>query len=128
DSISDEHGNLATPPISLCEVQGYVYDAKIQVAKLATVLGYNDTADRLSKEAADLKKRFNEQFWDEKLQCYVIALEGNKKACRITASNAGHCLFSGIADEDEAAKVSKTFLADDMYSGWGVGTLSCKEV
>ncbi|HXS35297.1 MAG TPA: amylo-alpha-1,6-glucosidase [Flavipsychrobacter sp.] len=128
DSISDEHGNLATPPISLCEVQGYVYDAKIQIAKLATVLGYNNTADRLSKEAADLKKRFNKQFWDEKLQCYVIALDGDKKPCRITASNAGHCLFSGIADEDKAVKVSKTLLSEDMYSGWGVRTLSRKEV
>src|SRR5690606_38546473 len=66
DSISDEHGNLAEPPIALCEVQGYVYDAKMQAAALARVLGGEVRAATLEAEAATLKKRFNEQFWDEK--------------------------------------------------------------
>jgi glycogen debranching enzyme len=127
DSISDEHGNLAEPPIALCEVQGYVYDAKMQAAALARVLGDEVRAATLEAEAATLKKRFNEQFWDEKLQLYVLALDGKKRPCRVRASNAGHSLFSGIADKDKAERVARELLQPDMFSGWGVRTLSTGE-
>ncbi len=128
DSISYENGELAIPPIALCEVQGYVYDAKMQAAMLAALLGKADIADKLRAEAAALKKHFNEKFWDEELQSYVLALDGHGKACRVAASNAGHCLFSGIADAEKAAKVAQRLMQDDMYSGWGVRTLGTKEV
>jgi len=127
DSISDEHGNLAEPPVALCEVQGYVYDAKMCAAVLARVLDNDARAEELEEQAAELKKKFNEQFWDEKLQMYVLALDGRKRPCRVRASNAGHCLFSGIADKDKAALVAHELLQPDMFSGWGIRTLSTYE-
>ena len=127
DSISHKDGTLATPPISLCEVQGYVYEAKVCAAHMASALGYNDLAENLEASAAKLKVRFNEQFWDEELSCFVIALDGEKQPCRIVSSNAGHCLWSGIADIDKAAKMAVRMLQPDMYSGWGLRTLSAKE-
>jgi glycogen debranching enzyme len=127
DSISDEMGHLAEPPIALCEVQGYVYDAKLQAATLSEQLGMPDKAKQLRDEAEDLKRRFNEQYWDEELQCFVIALDGNKKACRVVSSNAGHCLYSGIVDEDKAAKLIARLMQEDMFNGWGIRTLSKNE-
>ena len=127
DSISDEDGNLAAPPIALCEVQGYVYEAKIQAAMLSEALGLTERAAVLKAQAEDLKQRFNNAFWDEALQCYVLALDGNGKPCRVRSSNAGHCLFSGIADRDKAEKVAAVLLSEEMYSGWGIRTLGKKE-
>lgn len=127
DSISDEDGNLAGPPIALCEVQGYVYNAKYSAAMLAEELGNTEQAKLLRQDAEELKKRFNEKYWDEELQCYVIALQDQKSPCRIISSNAGHCLYTGIADADKAQKLAKTLFAEDMFSGWGVRTLSSKE-
>jgi glycogen debranching enzyme len=124
DSISHEDGTLAEPPIALCEVQGYVYDAKKQGATLASLFGLTDRAEQLEREASVLKRRFNEQFWDEAMQCYVLALDGQKRPCRVVASNMGHCLFSGIADIDKAQKVVTRLLKPDMFSGWGIRTLS----
>lgn len=128
DSISDENGNIAKPPIALCEVQGYVYDAKSKIGQLAEVLGKKELAERLRKEAEQIKTKFNKLFWDEKLKTYVLAIDDNKNSCRVLSSNAGHCLFSGIADKDKAAKVVKTLLADNMFSGWGIRTLATNEV
>ncbi|RYE22864.1 MAG: amylo-alpha-1,6-glucosidase [Sphingobacteriales bacterium] len=127
DSISDENGDLAVPPIALCEVQGYVYDAKVHAAILSEKLGYIEKAQQLREEAEDLKKRFNEQYWDEEQQCFVIALDGNKKACRVVSSNAGHCLYSGIVDEEKAGKLIARLMQDDMFNGWGIRTLSKNE-
>jgi glycogen debranching enzyme len=127
DSISDENGTLAKLPVALCEVQGYVYDAKVQASMLAAALGENDLASELKEEAAALKKHFHDVFWDENLKTYIIALDGDKKPCRINASNAGHCLFTGIADESVAPILVETLMRDDMFSGWGIRTLSSKE-
>lgn len=128
DSIMHSDGTLVVPPVALCEVQGYVYDAKIQASMLAAALDDTKLAVKLKKEAEELKRRFNEQFWDEELQCFVLALDGQKKPCRVVTSNAGHCLFSGIADDDKAKKVAARLLQDDMFTGWGIRTLSSKEV
>lgn len=127
DSISGETGSLAVPPITLCEVQAYVYDAKIQAALLSEALGQVDKAASLRSQAESLKRQFNEKFWDEALQCYILALDGNGTPCRVISSNAGHCLFSGIADDEKAQKVAQLLMSDDMYSGWGIRTLSKKE-
>ncbi len=127
DSISHKNGELATAPVALCEVQGYVYDAKIMAAEMATSLGYHKMATGLWQQAGLLKEKFNKDFWDEEMQCYVLALDDDKRPCRVVSSNAGHCLYSGIADEDKAVKVAKALLADDMFSGWGIRTLSSKE-
>jgi len=127
DSIMYEDGRLVQPPVALCEVQAYVYDAKKQAAKLANICGQPDLAEQWKQQAATLKKKFNEQFWDEQLNCYVLALDGNKRPCRVVSSNAGHCLFTGIADEDKAEKLVARLLQPDMFSGWGVRTLGKKE-
>jgi glycogen debranching enzyme len=127
DSVMYEDGHLAQPPIALCEVQGYVYAAKRHAAKLAICLQEQLLADKLFEEAATLKKNFNERFWDEALNCFVLALDGNKRPCRVVSSNAGHCLFTHIATNEHAKKLAGTLLSDDMFTGWGVRTLHCNE-
>ncbi len=127
DSIHYENGDMVRPPVALCEVQGYVYDAKMQAAMLAALLGEEALSARLKEEATQLKQRFHEAFWDEELGTYVIALDGEKKPCRVRASNAGHCLFAGIADAKVAHRVVQTLLSEEMFSGWGIRTLSSRE-
>lgn len=127
DSISHVSGELADPPIALCEVQGYVYDAKIKAAELAYALDKDKLGDRLNKEAMTLKKEFNARFWDEAMGWYVLALDGEKKQCKVKSSNAGHALFSGIADRDKAERLVANLLADEMYTGWGIRTLARDE-
>ena len=128
DSISHADGNLAEAPIALCEVQGYVYAATLYGAQLARLFGEHSLSGRLEREAQTLKKRFNKAFWDEGLQCYALALDKYKKKCRVIASNAGHTLYTGIADADKAAILVKTLMKKDMFSGWGIRTLSENEV
>lgn len=124
DSIMHENNQLADPPIALCEVQSYVYGAKVHAGKLALRLDHRDLSLKWAHEAAVLKKNFNERFWDEELSSFVLALDGYKKPCRVKSSNAGHCLFTGIADKDKAVRLADTLLDSDMFSGWGVRTLS----
>jgi glycogen debranching enzyme len=126
DSIFYENGDLATFPIALCEVQGYVFEAKNQAAYMAERLGDNFTAQKLRKEAEQLKHHFNEVFWDEELGTYVLALDGEKRPCRVLSSNAGHALFSGIATEERAVKTARALTSGEMFTGWGVRTLSSK--
>jgi glycogen debranching enzyme len=127
DSISDENGSLADAPIALCEVQGYVYDAKMQASNLAKVLHQSDRSEQLKNEAESLKKNFHKSFWDDELKTYVLALDKDKKPCRVRSSNAGHCLFSGIADTESAHDLVKTLMYHDMFTGWGIRTLSSLE-
>lgn len=124
DSVSHENGELAEPSIALCEVQGYVYDAYHQAAYLAEALDKTETAARWHQKAATLKQRFNEVFWDSDMEFYVLALDGEKNPCRVKTSNAGQCLYSGIVDSDKAEKLVKNLLQSDMFSGWGIRTLS----
>src|SRR5690554_176957 len=128
DSISYEDGRLAKPPIALCEVQSYVYDAKNKAAYLAELLGEKNLADKLLKEASALKEKFNKDFWDEELKTYVIALDGDKSPCRVKSSNAGLCLLSGIVKHEYATKLANTLLSSEMYSDWGIRTLASDEV
>jgi len=124
DSIFHADGNIADPPIALCEVQGYVYAAKMAGAKLATLLNHPEKAGALQKQAHDLSLKFEEAFWCPELSTYALALDGRKQACRVRASNAGHCLYSGIASRDHAALVAQTLLGKDFFTGWGVRTVA----
>ncbi|MDZ4675964.1 MAG: amylo-alpha-1,6-glucosidase [Oligoflexia bacterium] len=128
DSVSHANGELAQGPIALAEVQGYVYEAKIQAAKIASQLGFNDRSEKLIREANILKTNFQKKFWNEELGTFVIALDGNKQQCKVKSSNAGHCLFSGIASRPQALKTAVTLLSNDMFSGWGIRTLSKSEI
>ncbi len=127
DSVFDEEGNIKAPPTTLCEVQAYVYAAKKQASKLAWFFGEGELSTRLNDEADKLKKKFHEAFWDNGLETFVLALDRDKKPCRVRASNAGHCLFAGIADKKPAELLVKRLLSEDMFSGWGIRTLSTLE-
>jgi glycogen debranching enzyme len=128
DSVSYEDGYLAQGPIALCEVQGYVYDAKIKASHLAEELGYQEKADRLCKEAEDLKEKFAAAFWIEEKGTFALALDGEKSPCKVNTSNAGHCLFSGIVKPEHAKILAATLISEKMFSGWGIRTLACDEV
>jgi glycogen debranching enzyme len=127
DSVSHANGSLASPPIALAEVQGYAYAALTGAAELATALGESAMAVTLRADAALLFERFNRDFWLPEESFYALALDGGKRPCEVIASNAGHCLWTGIVPEQRAAAVAKRLLADDMFSGWGIRTLSARE-
>ncbi len=124
DAISHEDGALAETPVALCEVQGYVYDAKRKAAVLALKMGEEELATRLKKEAGELKKKFNETFWDEALGTFVLGLDKDKSPCRVKSSNAGHVLFTGIVDEKYLPKLAATLMSKEMFTGWGIRTLA----
>jgi glycogen debranching enzyme len=127
DSISHASGELATGPIALCEVQGYVYAARRGGAALARVLGLGDRAAALDAAAAELQRRFEDSFWCDDLGTYALALDGDKRRCAVRTSNAGHCLFAGIASAAHADRVVATLLDDRSFSGWGIRTLDAAE-
>lgn len=124
DCISHEDGRIAQPSIALCEVQGYVYEAYLQAAYLAEVMNEPEMMKELRNKAKILKKRFNEVFWDKELSCYVLALDHDKSPCRVKTSNAGQCLLTGIVAQNKAEKLVNTLMQQDMFSGWGIRTLS----
>jgi glycogen debranching enzyme len=127
DSIFHANGKIAEPPIALCEVQGYVFAAKQAAAQLCAALGFPARSELLSKEAEILKVRFNKDFWCEELGTFALALDGQKQPCRVSTSNAGHALFSGIATQGHAKAVCDTLLSASLFSGWGVRTVSAAE-
>jgi glycogen debranching enzyme len=124
DAIIDEQGRLATPPIAMVEVQAYVYAAKLAMAELYARRNDTETAERLRRQAADLRRRFDADFWVESIGCYAMALEARKQPLRVVSSNAGHALWCGIAEPARAARMADRLMAEDMFSGWGVRTLS----
>ena len=124
DSIFHADGADAKGPIALCEVQGYVYAAKSAAAELATLLGKREQATTLSNAAAALRTRFHEAFWCEEIGTYALALDGEKRPCRVRSSNAGHALFTGIADPGVAMRVADSLTSPEAFSGWGIRTLS----
>jgi glycogen debranching enzyme len=111
----------------LCEVQGYVAAAQRAAAALADVLGRAGRAAELRRRAEALRERFEQTFWCEELSTYALALDGEKRPCRVRTSNAGHCLFSGIASPEHAGRVARTLLASESFSGWGVRTVAASE-
>jgi glycogen debranching enzyme len=124
DSVRHADGRLADGPIALCEVQGYVYAAYVARAHLAEAAGDQATFERCSTRAQELQRRFNEDFWLEDQGTFALALDGDKRQVAAVASNVGHCLWTGIVDADKAARVAERLVADDMFSGWGIRTLS----
>ncbi len=122
DGIRDRQGRLATTPIALAEVQGYVFDAKRRMASLARVRGEDDLARRLDAEAETLRARFEEAFWSEEQGFYAMALDGKKRRADAIGSNAGHCLWSGIVSPERARRTVERMMAPDMFTGWGVRT------
>jgi glycogen debranching enzyme len=128
DSVFHADGRLAEGPIALCEVQGYAYLARVHAARLARVLGHGARAEALEAQARELQANFERAFWCEDLGTYALALDGEKRPCRVRTSNAGHVLWSGIARPDRARRVGETLLSPDSFSGWGVRTVARGEV
>jgi glycogen debranching enzyme len=128
DAVMYPDGTLVRGPKALCELQGYVYDAWLRMAEIYDELGNEAGAKRLRGKAAALFKKFNEDFWDEELGFYAFALDGEKKKVLSVASNPGHCLWSGIVAPDRAERVVKRLMRKDMWSGWGIRTLSADHV
>jgi len=124
DSVVYPDGSLVTGPKALCELQGYVYDAWLRMAEIYDELDNKRRANQLRKKAALLFKKFNEVFWDEKSGFYAYALDGDKKKVLSVTSNIGQCLWSGIIAPKRAATVVKRLMQKDMWSGWGIRTLS----
>jgi glycogen debranching enzyme len=124
DAIFHADGELATGPIALCEVQGYVFGAKRHAAAMARALGEPSTAARLDAEAEALRRKFEAAFWCEELSTYALALDGEKRPCRVVGSNAGHALLTGIAAPDRAERVADTLMGVASFSGWGVRTVA----
>lgn len=127
DSIFHADGRLATGPIALCEVQGYVYAAKTSAAVLAREIGFAAMASTLEHEAAMLQEQFENVFWSDELSTYVLALDGDKRRCMVRASNAGHTLFTGIASPERAAKVADLLMGHGFLTGWGIRTIAESE-
>ena len=128
DSVFHADGTLAQPPIALVEVQAYAYQAYLKLALLAHALGKKDLSESFLIKADTLKEKLDRVFWDEDLGTYVLALDGEKRPCRVRTSNAGHVLFCEAADEEKALCVAQSLFARDSFSGWGIRTLSTKEV
>jgi len=122
--IVNRRGELAEAPIALCEVQAYVYAAKVRLAEIARLKKRIDLADRWTEEAQDLKRRFNRDFWMDDLDFCALALDGKGNLVDSITSNPGHCLNLGILDQDKALSVAERLQAPDMFNGWGIRTLS----
>ncbi|WP_395403574.1 glycogen debranching N-terminal domain-containing protein [Arthrobacter sp. UC242_113] len=124
DGINFADGTLAEPPIALCEVQALVYSAFLSRAWMAYDAGDAPLAERLTEEAAELKRKFNEQFWLPDRGYYAVALDRNKRPVDACTSNMGQCLWHGIVDEDKLPLVAERLMTPEMFSGWGVRTLA----
>ena len=125
NAVVHPDGTLAALPRATCELQGYAYDARRRAARLAREVWADQAlADRLERDAAELKHRFNKDFWLEEEQYFALALDGHKRPVRTVTSNPGHLLWSGIVDDDKAAAVAGKLLGPELFSGWGVRTLA----
>jgi glycogen debranching enzyme len=122
--IQHEDGSIPKLPIALCELQGYAFDALLRMAGIREVFGDLEGGMDLRKRARRLYDRFNDAFWWESEGTYYLGLDGDKRPIRTVASNAGHCLASGIVPAERAGRVVDRLMAPDMWSGWGIRTLS----
>jgi glycogen debranching enzyme len=127
DAVFHADGTLVRGPVAMCEVQGYVYAAQRAAAVLAGAVGKHERSAELGGRADTLRKRFEAAFWLDDLGTYAPALDGEKRPCRVRASNAGHCLFAGIASPDRAVRVARELMTAESFSGWGVRTLAATE-
>jgi glycogen debranching enzyme len=124
-SIVFADGRRAEPPIATCEIQGYAYDARLRAARLMReVWDDEETATRLENGAAELKRRFNRDFWVSSRRHYALALDGSKNQVDALASNVGHLLWSGIVDERRAAGAVRHLMSPQLFTGWGIRSLS----
>ncbi len=128
DAIVNADGTLAQPPIALVEVQGYVYAAKLGLADLYARAGDDQRASELRQAAEKLRAQFAHDFWLDDLGFLALALQRGKKPCAVISSNPGQALWTGIVPAERAGKIARRLMAEDMFGGWGIRTLSEREV
>jgi glycogen debranching enzyme len=125
NSILFRDGTVAPSPRATCEIQGYVYDAKVRAARLARTFWDDEAlAERLTAEAAELKRRFNRDFWMPSRDYFALALDGQKRQVDSLTSNPGHLLWSGIVDDDKVEPVVRQLMGPKLFSGWGIRTMA----
>lgn len=124
EAIQHADGSIAPLPHALCELQGYAFDALLRMSEVYAILGENDRSSEMRERAIRLYETFNERFWWEEEGTYYLGLDGEKRPIKTVASNAGHCLASGIVPAERASRVVDRLMQPDMWSGWGIRTLS----
>ena len=125
NSILFADGSLSKLPRATCEIQGYAYDAKMRSARLAREVWHDEKlADSLERDAADLKQRFNRDFWLADREFFALAIDGDGRKVDSLTSNIGHLLWSGIADDDKAKACVRHLMGNRLFSGWGVRTMA----
>ncbi len=124
DAVVYADGSQVRSPKALCELQGYVFDAWMRMAEIFDHRGDANRATELRRKAAALRERFEAAFWCEEIGTYAFALDPDKQQVKSVVSNAGHLLWSGIASPEHAERVVQRLLQPDMWSGWGIRTLS----
>lgn len=127
DAIRHADGSIAQPPIALIEVQGYATSALTGVAPMLAMLGNQDLADRAKSRAHELRDLVEQKFWMEDRQFYAMAIDRDKKPLRVDGSNPGHLLFARAISHQRAAQVAARLMSEELFSGWGIRTLSAKE-
>ena len=127
DAVFHADGSLASGPIALCEVQGYVYLAYRVAARLAADMDDLRLSAGLTLKAENLRRRFEQMFWDDELGTYALALDGAKRPCAVRTSNAGQLLFTGIVAAERAARLAQGLLDADFFTGWGIRTVNRRE-
>jgi len=128
NSILFKDGTVAKGPIATCEIQGYAYDARVRLARLAREI-WDDPrlAHRLERDAVALRERFNRDYWIDARQHYALALDGEKRQVDSMSSNVGHLLWSGIVPKDRADMMAKRLMSPEMFTGWGIRTMSAND-
>ncbi|HEX7185809.1 MAG TPA: glycogen debranching N-terminal domain-containing protein [Thermoanaerobaculia bacterium] len=126
NAIVDEDGAPVPPPIATCEEQAFVYVARLHLSEVLWWMGEKDEARRLFHAAGELKKRFNDAFWMEDKGFFAMGLDASGRQIRAIGSNAGHCLAAGIVDDALVERTAARLLADDLWTGWGIRTLSAR--
>jgi glycogen debranching enzyme len=126
DAVVYEDGSQVEPPIATCEEQGFVYLAKLHMSELLWWLDRKDEARRLFREAGELKRRFNDAFWMEDEGFFALGLDARKRQIRSITSNPGHCIATAIGERGRVLRAAGRLFADDLFSGWGIRTLSSR--
>jgi glycogen debranching enzyme len=127
DAIMHASGQLAAFPVAVIEAQGYHYAALLGAADLAEILGMGGGASVLRERAARARERFEADFWLADIGFYAMAIDGEHQPCRVISSNPGHCLWTGVVGAARAEPVARRLMAEDMFTGWGLRTLSARE-
>lgn len=128
NGIQNIDGSLAEPPIALVEVQAYAYRARLELSELYFRMGDDRRCLLLRQEARELRDRFNRDYWLPRRKCFALALGKNGRPAAVISSNAGHALWAGIAERPRAQEVCRRLMKPDMFSGWGIRTMSSNEI